>query len=80
MWRVAAVRVAKRAKGERRLEWLEGRESVGQRSRTVGAVRFNAPKVLGAVRLEDRLPLPAVRRGVMRKEKGGRRPRFEARP
>ena len=30
----------------------------------------NAPKVLGAVRPEDRLPLPAVRRRVMCKEKG----------
>ena len=45
----------------------------------MGAVRFNAPKVLGAVRPEDRHPLPAVRRGVMRKEKGVRRPRLEAR-
>ena len=38
-----------------------------------------ASKVKGAVRLEDRHPPPAVRRGVMRKEKGGRRPRFKAR-
>ena len=38
----------------------------------------NAPKVLGAVRPNAQLPLPATRRGVMRKEKGVRRPRFEA--
>jgi len=45
----------------------------------VGAVRFNAQSVQGAVRPEGRHPLPAVRRGVMRKEKGVRRPRLEAR-
>jgi len=45
----------------------------------VGAVRFNAQSVLGAVLPEGRHPLPAVRRGVMRKEKGVRRPRFKAR-
>ena len=36
MWPVAAVRVAKRAKGERRSEWLEGRKSDGQRNRKAG--------------------------------------------
>jgi len=39
-----------------------------------GASNARCPKlqtVLGAVRPEGRLPLPAVRRGVMRKEKGG---------
>ena len=80
MWPVAAVRVAKRAKGERRSECLEDWENVVQRNRKAGGLRLEAPKVLGAVRPEDRHPLPAVRRGVMRKEKGGRRPRFEARP
>ena len=37
-------------------------------------------KVQGAVLPEDRHPLPAVRRGVMREEKGVRRPRPNARP
>ena len=33
---VASVRVAKRAKGERRSEWLEGRKGDGQRNRKAG--------------------------------------------
>ena len=37
------------------------------------------PKALGAVRPKAPLPLPAVRRGVMREKKGVRRPWPEAR-
>ena len=56
--------------------FLSGESS---RQGKAGAVQPSAPKVQGAVRLEDRHPLPAIRRGVMRKEKGARRPRFKAR-
>ena len=49
MWLVAAVLVAKRAKGKRRLEWLEGGEGVGQRNRKAGNLGSKLRTVLGGL-------------------------------
>ena len=82
MWPVAAVRVAKRAKGARRSEYLEGRKARASGTGRQAALAFGSPEYAtpfaqrskgsrcSAARI--RLPPPAVRRGVMRKEKGVR--------
>ena len=65
MWPVAAVRVAKRAKGKRRSEWLEGWKAWASGT---GRQATSAQRAKGARRWSARRPpspSPAVRRGVM---------------